>query len=90
MYIYEFRCAPSVSSPKSRCQHIEPLCTFSFQRSDTADSPTRPSVSELFLSLQMGTSSGPFFISKGAGRNIFNLPLDPGSMTDSHTLLLVL
>lgn len=77
----------NVSSPRSHCHHLAPLGTFSFLHGDTGDSPIRPSMSELLLSLQIGTSLGLFFfiIFKGAGHNSFSLPLDPESVTDTHS-----
>lgn len=80
----------NVSSPKSHCHPIAPLSTLAFLHRDTGDSPTRPSMLELFLSLQDGTLLRVFFIFKGAGHNSLNLPLVPESVTDSHTLLLAL
>lgn len=49
-----------ISSPKPHCHHIAPLHFLAFLHGDTGDSPTRPSMSELFLSLQTGTSFGLF------------------------------
>lgn len=83
----------NVSSPRSHCHHLAPLGTFSFLHGDTGDSPIRPSMSELLLSLQIGTSLGLFFLlfSKEQAITVSACPwILKAWLTHTHTLHLVL
>lgn len=70
----------NVSFPKSHCHHIAPLRIFCMVAVVTApqDLPYR--------SCSCSCRSVHHWDFKGADHNIFNLPMDPESMTDSHTL----
>lgn len=92
-----FSCLPRVSGSCTFMNSVVPEClfsqvilsspfsTFAFLHGDTGDSPTRPYMSELFVSLQISTSLGLFLFSKEQAKTVSTYPWILKHDWQSHT-----